>query len=497
MKKNLQNIFKLVCLLALTFSSKNSQAQVGAGAALNFDGANDKVSVPSTPTINFGLGDFSVEAKVKTSASNPNFAGIVAKDGTSAPLNGWQLLSYTNSIALEIHSPAGSLGVGNGLIGTTLLNNGAWHHVALVVTRATNNITLYVDGQIEANVTHTLVPTFSVSNINALLIGVERNSTTYFNGNIDEVRLWNVARTKCDINTYMNCEIPANSPGLCANYHFNQGIAAGSNATVTTLNDATSNANNGTLTNMALTGATSNWVAPGGVVSGFTTSLAPPSYTASSLVVCAGNTLVLSGTAGNTYSWSAGVTDNVAFTPTASSNYTFSGTNTVTSCTATAVANVTVNASPVISVNNGTICTGTSFTIVPSGASTYTIQGGNAVVSPTTTTSYSVTGTSSLGCASQSVAVSNVNVLLCTGLNQVTNGFDGLNLYPNPSNGAFIIDLPIAAEVKIFNSLGQLIYTEKMNSGKNPVNMLQYSNGIYIVQINNAENKVNYRIVKQ
>lgn len=71
---------------------------------------------------------------------------------------------------------------------------------------------------------------------------------------------------------------------------------------------------------------------------------------------------------------------------------------------------VTVKPLPTITVNSGAICPGQSFTMSPSGASTFTFSSGSAVVSPTTSSSYSVTGTSSLGCVSSVAAVSNVTV---------------------------------------------------------------------------------------
>jgi hypothetical protein len=46
----------------------------------------------------------------------------------------------------------------------------------------------------------------------------------------------------------------------------------------------------------------------------------------------------------------------------------------------------------------------------PSGASTYTFSNGSAVATPTANASYSVTGTSSVGCVSSSAAVSSVSV---------------------------------------------------------------------------------------
>ncbi|MBK9337263.1 MAG: hypothetical protein IPM98_12075 [Lewinellaceae bacterium] len=53
-----------------------------------------------------------------------------------------------------------------------------------------------------------------------------------------------------------------------AYYKFNQGFANANNAGITTLDDATTNNNDGTLTNFGLTGLSSNWVEPGGVVTG-------------------------------------------------------------------------------------------------------------------------------------------------------------------------------------------------------------------------------------
>jgi Zn-dependent metalloprotease len=70
----------------------------------------------------------------------------------------------------------------------------------------------------------------------------------------------------------------------------------------------------------------------------------------------------------------------------------------------------TIKPTPTITVNNGAICSGNSFTMVPGGASTYTYSGGSAIVSPTTNASYNVTGTSSLGCVSAAPAISSVTV---------------------------------------------------------------------------------------
>ena len=133
--------------------------------------------------------------------------------------------------------------------------------------------------------------------------------------------------------------------------------------------------------------------------------------TVNNTLVCIGNSVILNGSGADTYAWYNGITNNVAFTPTLTGvvNYTVVGTNTTTGCSNVAVVTVTVSPSPTVSVSNGTICSGNSFTISPTGATSYTYSGGSAIVSPTATTVYSVTGAN--GSCSQTKTVSlTVNV---------------------------------------------------------------------------------------
>ena len=135
-----------------------------------------------------------------------------------------------------------------------------------------------------------------------------------------------------------------------------------------------------------------------------------PSISVTSGTICNGNAFTMVPSGASTYTFQGG---NAVVSPTTNTTYTVTGTN-ANGCVASAFAtcSVVVNASPLptISVNNGTICAGASFTMVPSGASTYTFQGGNAVVSPTANATYTVVGTNTAGCVSQTFATSNVSV---------------------------------------------------------------------------------------
>jgi hypothetical protein len=112
----------------------------------------------------------------------------------------------------------------------------------------------------------------------------------------------------------MNGELPSGQVGLVAYYKFNQGIASANNAAITTLTDSSGNANTGTLTNFSLTGATSNWVTPGGVVTG-TMSPTPLSVT-SPQVFCTGSTVANLTATGTNIKWYNVVTGGTALVST-------------------------------------------------------------------------------------------------------------------------------------------------------------------------------------
>lgn len=125
--------------------------------------------------------------------------------------------------------------------------------------------------------------------------------------------------------------------------------------------------------------------------------------------ICVGQTASLVASGATTYTWStASNVSSITASPANNTSYTVTGTT--AGCTGSTTAALNVNPNPVITVNNGSICTGQSFTISPNGASTYTIQGGNSIVNPTSNASYTVIGTSTAGCVSTAFATSNVTV---------------------------------------------------------------------------------------
>jgi hypothetical protein len=217
-----------------------------AGAALAFDGTNDYVSF-SQPFTN-ATNNLTLETWFKWSgATSPQYQ-FIAMVGNSTTGYGFQLDAVSGQIGYAISNITG--------VGCASVSPNVWYHIALV--RNSGTWQFYLNG-VPVGTTSTANPIAAVgSNIGSL-----STASSNFSGTVDEVRIWNVVRTPAQILGTKDCELVGTETGLQAYYRFNQSSGA-------TLTDITSNANNGTLTNFALVGGTSNWVAPGGVTTGTT-----------------------------------------------------------------------------------------------------------------------------------------------------------------------------------------------------------------------------------
>lgn len=156
-----------------------------------------------------------------------------------------------------------------------------------------------------------------------------------------------------------------------------------------------------------VTGTNSAGCASSNTVTSMVTVFITPTITVNSGSICSGNSFTIVPNNANTYTIQGG---NVVVNPLISTSYTVAGTSTNGCVSQVATSNVSVSISPTIAVNSGAICAGDSFTLIPSGASSYTYSSGSNTVNPLNNTTYSVFGTSSVGCISTNTAIANVTV---------------------------------------------------------------------------------------
>lgn len=143
------------------------------------------------------------------------------------------------------------------------------------------------------------------------------------------------------------------------------------------------------------------------------TVIATPTISATSSVICSGNSTTLSATGSATFTWNPGaLTGSVqTFTPASTQAYTVIGVDPGTGCNNFASSTVSVNITPTISVPSSTMCSGYSYVIVPSGALSYSVSGGNFTVNPLTDANFTVTGSSN-GCPASNTAICSLTVLV-------------------------------------------------------------------------------------
>lgn len=232
-------------LIALIIIANLSFAQVG----INFDGINDHVQAGSAGPQ--GTSDRTVECWFKTS-NVISTQQVLVGWGAMSPLGRRFTLNYINNGRIRIEVG------GNGFNTNRQITDGNWHHVAVTYDHsATVKACIYIDGSLDT--CRNFTQSVNTSNTGPIQIGRRVDQANYFNGSIDEVRIWNIARNQSQINRFMNSEYCNVPTGLVAYYKMEEGIAGASNTGNTTVVDY-AGSNNATLTNSSLNGSSSNWV---------------------------------------------------------------------------------------------------------------------------------------------------------------------------------------------------------------------------------------------
>lgn len=227
------------------------------GEALNFDGTNDYVQT-SYPGI-LDTNNRTFEAWINVSPSAPSSNLTILDYGLNSAgsrntfvVDGSRGIRFTSGgTNANLNSPAG------------VIQPGQWEHVAFVLNSGVGY--LYVNG--------TQVATGNLSSVNTPANNTDvrfgeriSGGSIPFSGFLDEVRIWNVARTAAEINASMNEEFCDAIPGLGAYFKMNQGVARGNNSSLASLENFVKTGD-GTFMNFALSGATSNFDTTGANIS--------------------------------------------------------------------------------------------------------------------------------------------------------------------------------------------------------------------------------------
>ncbi len=208
-----------------------------------FNGTSESLEIPNKPEYNIQA-SYTIEAWIYANEwKSLSWQGSIITKDAQGPNRGFAFRAGDNG---KLSFAMAADGIWPEVLTPSIMNLQQWHHVAVVVNNG--GMTLYVDGQAAANSTYS--GTLNTNDDLPVTVGGSSGfADRYFDGIIDEIRIWNLARTATEIADNTTTEFTGSESGLIAYFPMNDG----SGTTATNLVDAACSA---TLLDMDDT----NWV---------------------------------------------------------------------------------------------------------------------------------------------------------------------------------------------------------------------------------------------
>ncbi len=217
----------LVIAVVLAISLKLAAQQVSG--FLDFDGTNDYLSVADADSLSFGNGisdsPFTMEMWLRPDTISAK-QNVISKwsDGSNQE---YKLHISANTIRLDLRDPSANATTSAYVASSLSALPNTWHHLAVVYdgrggATAATGIAMFLDGVLLPLTRENNAAYVAMENRpNPLEIGREGPGYKQYNGSLDDVRLWSVARTLGQIQANMNSELDGPQSGLVAYWKFN------------------------------------------------------------------------------------------------------------------------------------------------------------------------------------------------------------------------------------------------------------------------------------
>jgi hypothetical protein len=221
---------------------------------LTFDGVDDYVELADSDSLSFGNGTadspLTIELWFRPGSMSLK-QNLIGKWGSGNTVREYRLYIAPGTIRLDLMDSARQVQVSARNNNSLSALAGGWHHLAVTYdgrggASAADGITIYVDGVAMPMFRINNASYVAMSNTSAILqIGREGGLTNQYNGGLDEIRLWNVARTPAQIQSNMSSELVGTESGLQAYWRLNDGGGAA-------VSDSSPSGNTATLRNGTL-----------------------------------------------------------------------------------------------------------------------------------------------------------------------------------------------------------------------------------------------------
>jgi hypothetical protein len=197
-------------------------------AYLSFDGNNDYVNLGTANSLSISNG-ITVTAWVY----NNGGSGHLVNQGGGWNDPGYSMFWYGNNIRIELQNSSQKT-----ISDNTAPSTGSWNHIAFTWETNSDIIKTFINGN-QSPTTKTFNGPIGQPSEN-LNIARKEQDGWYFNGKIDDITIWNVAKTQTEIQGYMNSNPNGNESGLVGFWDLDENSGS-------TIIDNSSNTNNGTI----------------------------------------------------------------------------------------------------------------------------------------------------------------------------------------------------------------------------------------------------------
>lgn len=85
-----------------------------------------------------------------------------------------------------------------------------------------------------------------------------------------------------------------------------------------------------------------------------------------------------------------------------------------------------------------------------------------------------------------------------TGIDESSSDKPEIVIYPNPTNGVLNVDFSKANNIKVMNTLGTIVYDEKvdqLSTGTKNIDLSNFANGIYLINVSNDKGSSNHKVI--
>jgi len=199
---------------SLSFSGSNGVIPIWSNGILNntltFNGTSSFVKIGDNSNFNFINSTCSISVWFKTTANA--YQVVIANNlaGTVGISGGWDIEIQPNGSVISGLKNSNAVDVAY-FVTNNIFNDGNYHHVVAIITTSTtvnaNNVfSMYIDGTSVSGTRTGSAATYPSSFTTAMFIGKRLSGSNqgFFNGSIDEVRIYNRALSQSEITLLYN-----------------------------------------------------------------------------------------------------------------------------------------------------------------------------------------------------------------------------------------------------------------------------------------------------